>query len=117
MHDVSEMVEELELWASGVNAPEVGPWQRVEFVFRLGAATLRVKSLLHPDFLRARAVRLQKQARAADNLGTPTGKELRRAIRWKPNLRRPARYSKQVAQRFLDDGERENAAAYLELFE
>lgn len=117
MHDVTEIVEELESWATTTRAPLVGPWPRGEFTFQLGGATLRIKSILHPEFLRNRAARLQKQAKAASRLGTPEAKAAAKAIRWKPSLRRPSAYSKRVAQQFLDDGERENWAAYRELFE
>lgn len=105
------------MWAEAValSAPEVGPWARADFTFSLSGATLRIKSVLHPELLRLRAARLQKQAKV--NFGTQGAREYAKASRWAPRVSRPLKYSKMVAQGFLDDGERENWAAYRELFE
>lgn len=116
MQDVSLIIQELELWALGfdVSAPEVGPWPMGIFIFQMGNAKLTIKSIMHPVFLRNRATLLQKQSKV--KFGTPGAKLMASANRWKPSMVRPKTYSKQVAQKFLDDGERDNWEQYQGLF-
>jgi hypothetical protein len=108
--DVSKAAKMLRGIAAGCPEQEGKP-AVLTVPYRLGATRLTFKVPAHPELIRLRADRLERDARAwerrLNSLHTPTG-----------SLRAPkqARYSEAVAKRFLDDGEIDNYNNYRELY-
>ena len=110
--DVSEATAQLRQIACVAPEPAEGTEPPLtHLTVRLGACkyTLRVAS--SPAGIRDRADRLEKTARAAARLGT-----YRTPCKTSTRAPKRAKFSKVVAQQFLDDGEQENHQNYCELY-
>lgn len=93
----------------------VGPHQIREVILNFENTRLKLRIIWTPAGFRKRAKELSKQAKYAHDCRTDNAKEAANALKYKISLRRP-RYSKAVAQRFIDDGEIENYKNYRMLF-
>lgn len=116
---IAEICATLRAMADGLElcgVPDVGPWPLLKIEQHLGGAVLRLRTIRHPDAIRARADKLLKQSKSRTIGGTPGAKAMRGASRWRPSATR-AKWSDRVARTFIEDGERDNHTAYCDLFE
>lgn len=98
--------------------PEWGPHPLFSITVKYQETRYVFKIRQHPECIRERAERLRKNLSSFSTYGGLTGNayEMHQAANWKPLLSRPKKPIKSVAQQFLDDGEKENWAAYQGLF-
>lgn len=115
--EIQEIARQLNLVADTYeNAAQSDQPTQLSLLFMVGNTKLTIKCDSHPKCIRERAERLIKQCRRTANMTTGSFKECSRASNWKNSLSRPKQYSKRVAQEFLDNGERDNWQAYVDLF-
>ena len=110
MINMQIIYKELEQAAVNCLTPEVGPPVLFKYVQDVKGSKFSVRCLNTPANIRDRIARLQKDERSAR-------RNMNNACRMPrlPSMKQ-AKYSKVVAQSFLDSGEQENYQNYMELF-
>ena len=110
MINMQIIYKELEQAAVNCSTPEVGAPRQLHYLYVGHKSKFHVRCLDQPANIRDRIARLQKDERSAR-------RNMNNACRMPrlPSMKQ-AKYSKVVAQSFLDSGEQENYQNYMELF-
>lgn len=103
---LAEQLELMALWLEQHGFSAWGPWPQIRLVMRVDGCLATVKSIAHPDYLRARAARLRRKV--------PEGTQHTRLPR--PHSPRRPSFSQAVYEAFIRDGENENAQNYKDLY-
>ena len=96
--------------------PEIGPPRLFRITVDFSKTRYTFNALQTPASIRERADILRRSGPRYGGL-TEKAYKANQAANWKPLLSRPRKPIKSVAQQFLDDGEKENWAAYQGLFD
>ena len=113
----NDIVKSLNIIADNIyNEPDMGP--HLEFIYIINNDNSRymIKCLWHPFYVRYRAKQLEKTIKDIGIGLSDNAKKLLKYINKPKQSLRRARFSKRIAQRFLDDGETDNYNNYMELF-
>ena len=116
MISVDSIVRQLETLAlslekQGISEGSPHPQQRVEFNTKCGVALVKLQIFMHPLLLRQRSEKLIKTCRQVNRWARPS------ITKYRPPSLKVAKFSKAVAQRFLDDNETENYKNYVAIYQ